>query len=445
MKLTKTAVEAAALPAEGKSKVLYWDSGKGAVTGFGLSVTANGVRTYVAQARVSGKNRRIAIGRHGVWTCEEAREHARGVLLDMAKGIDPQAEKRKATASVETLREVMEHYLHHHRTGHGTPLRASTQIDIRRHIEINLKALADQPIAGITRDVCLSQFNAMTKRGLTGQANQCMVTLRALCNYAREKHAAPDGLYTILAVNPVSMAFGKHKLGKMHKIKAKTERIPTDKIGAVWAMLQKRRAEPRTVDDRTGADYVSMLILTGLRAGECARLQWENVNLGEGWFRIIADDAKNHTELRLPMSQPLREMLVARKKAAEAPPHVTKRRANQGARTANPYVFASWGKKGHITEAKGTMLAVSAVAGLHLTPHSLRRTLDDVAGVCRVGDDQRRQLLNHLASDVHGQHYGNNPDPKVLADAVDRIARWVVAQAQRAQAGNVIALPARAA
>lgn len=445
MKLTKTAVEAAALPADGKGKVLYWDSGKGAVTGFGLSVTANGVRTYVAQSRVSGKNRRVAIGRHGVWTCEEAREHARSVLLDMAKGIDPQLEKRKALATAETLREVMEHYLLHHRTGHGTPLRASTQTDIRRHVEQNLKDIADKPISSVTRDVCLQRFNDLTKRGLTGQANQCMVTLRALCNYAREKHAAPDGTYTILAVNPVTMGFGKHKLGKMHKIKPKTARIPADKIGAVWSMLQQRRAEARTVDDRTSTDYVCMLMLTGLRAGECARLKWENVNLAEGWFRIVADDAKNHNEMKQPMSSVLRQLLVERQDAQPAPDHVRRRRADQDAREASPYVFASWGKCGHITEAKGTMTAVSNVAGIDLGRHDLRRTLEDVASACHVSDDQRRQLLNHLASDVHGQHYANNPDPKVLAAAVERIAQWIVTQAEATAPNNVVALPARAA
>lgn len=444
MKLTKTTVEAAPLPEPGKSKVFYWDGGKGAVTGFGLSITANGVRTYVAQTRVNGKNRRIAIGRHGVWTCELARERARELLLDMARGVDPQTEKRKAAATTETLREVMEDYLLNHRTAHGKPLRPSTQADMRRHVEQNLADLADEPIAHITRNVCLERFNDLTERGLTGQANQCMVTLRALCNYAREKHAAPDGTYTILGINPVTMGFGKHKLGKLHKIKAKTTRIPADKIGEVWAMLQERR-EARTVDERTSADYVCTLLLTGCRAGETARLPWERVSFDEGWFAIDADDAKNHNAIRLPMSSVLRGILKERREAAAAPERVARRRADQGARQASPYVFASWGKKtGHITEAKGVMDAVSEIAGVRLGRHDLRRTFEDVASLCGISDDQRRQLLNHLASDVHGQHYANNPDPKLLSAAVERIAQWITAQAGGTKTSNVIPMQVRA-
>lgn len=445
MKLTKSSVETAALPSGGKSKVLYWDSGKGAVTGFGVSVTANGVRTYVAQARVNGKNRRVSIGRHGVWTCDEAREHARALLVDMSKGIDPAEERRKAAASSETLREVMEEYLLHHRTSHGKRLRPSSQANIRRHVEQNLADIADDPIASITRNTCLERFNDLTERGLTGQANQCMTTVRSLCNFAREKHATPDGNYTILAVNPVSMAFGKHKLGKMHRIDPRDTRIPAESIGAVWSMLQQRRLDARTVDDRASADYVCMILLTGMRATETARLKWENVNLEEGWFRIIEDDAKNHNEIKLPISSALLSILKERRDAEPECDQVVRRRADQEAREASPYVFATWSALGHLTEAKGTMAAVSKVAGVKLGRHDLRRTFEDVASICGISDDKRRQLLNHLASDVHGRHYANNPDPKLLAFAVERVAQWIVAQAETTAPNNVVSMPARAA
>jgi integrase len=200
------------------------------------------------------------------------------------------------------------------------------------------------------------------------------------------------------------------------------------------------------VDDRTSTDYVCMMMLTGLRATECARLLWENVNLDEGWFRIIEDDAKNHNSVKLPLSTVLLKMLTERREAAKAPEHVAKRRADQEGRTASPYVFASWGvKTGHITEAKGTMAAVSEVAAVPITRHDLRRTFEDAATACRVSDDQRRQLLNHLASDVHGQSYANNPDPKVLAAGVEAVAQWIVNQGAAAEAANVVALPARRA
>jgi hypothetical protein len=46
---------------------------------------------------------------------------------------------------------------------------------------------------------------------------------------------------------------------------------------------------------------------------------------------------------------------------------------------------------------------------------------------------------------VHGTHYSNNPDPKVLAPAVEAMAKWVLEQAAIAVGANVIPLPAKAA
>lgn len=414
-----------------KLKEVYWDS---SLAGFGLSVTANGARTFIAQGRLHGNNVRYTIGSHGdeKWPLDEARKKAKEVLRQMEEGIDPRAVRTKSDAETVTLRATLEDYLAHHRTGHGKPLRASTQADMRRHVEQNLGDWADEPITGITWKMCQERFNDLTAKGLTGQANQCMVSLRALCNHARTTHRAPNGSPTIMADNPVSLAFGKGMPGKFHKVKVGAGRVPADKIGAVWAMLQQRRAEARTVDDRTSADYVCTLILTGMRAGECQRMEWENVNLDEGWFRIPEEDAKNHNEVKMPMSSVLRDILQARRDAEPALEHIAKRRADQEAREGSPYVFASWGvKTGHITEAKGTMKAASEVAGCALKRHDLRRTFEDVAGACMVNGDQRRLLLNHVGGDVHQRAYANNRSTKVLAAAVEAVAQWIVAQAEQ--------------
>lgn len=68
---------------------------------------------------------------------------------------------------------------------------------------------------------------------------------------------------------------------------------------------------------------------------------------------------------------------------------------------------------------------LSAAAGTHLHPHSLRRTFEDVAQLVGVDSDKRRQLLNHLASDVHGAAHANNPDPAVLMPAMEAIGKWI--------------------
>lgn len=448
-KLTNTAVERFKCP-EGRKQAVKWD---GETRGFGVRVSADGkTRTYILQYRVKGtkQERQITIGRHNdPWRVDDARAKALEIKAQMNAGVDPvikaqeQKEERERQAVENeaqsiTLRQVMEHYLIHKRTKHG-PLRPASKADIRRHVEVNLADWADKPVSTITRESCLARFETLSQRA-AGQANQCFVNVRALLNHAREMFATEDGDYPLLPVNPVQRMF---KIRKPNPETPKDGRIPQGRIGKVWAMLQKRRNAARTVDDRTAADWVCFMLLTGCRRTESGSLRWSNVNLDEGWFNLPADVVKNHNGITLPMSAALHELLTARKALPPPSEKVARRRsADRPDREQSDYVFPSWGKAGYITEARATMEAVSEAAGCTITIHDLRRTFDDVAMECKVDSDQRRQLLNHLAADVHARHYANNR--KSLAAAVEAIGAWITAQGDIAAAmlsgANVVAL-----
>lgn len=450
-KLTNSAVEKFQCR-DGREQDTLWC---GETRGFGVRVSSDGqTRTYFLQFRVKGTRtkRYITIGRHNdPWRVDDARAKAVGLKAQMLNGIDPvvederkQEEARSKAALNEatraSLREVMQHYLIHKRTKHG-PLRPATQEDIRRHVETNLSAWADKPIAKITRDMCLVRFTELSARAPT-QANQCMVYLRALLNHARELFATEDGEYPVLAVNPVTRMF---KISSPNPSLPKTTRIPLNRVGAVWIMLQKRRADARTFTERTSADWVCFILLTGARRKESGSIIWCNVDLDERVFSLDRHVVKNHNGITLPMSTVLHEILKARKDIPEVPEKVARRRRRPSLINSE-YVFPSSGKRGYIDAAHATMKAVSEVAGTHISFHAFRRTIEDVAKACKVDPDERRQLLNHVADDVHGTHYSNNPDPKVLAPAVEAIANWIVAQGRiaEAQATGANVIPLRA-
>ena len=63
------------LSAEGK-EVIYWDRD---LPGFGVRVYRSGARVYLVQGRGPGGSKRIAVGRHGVISADEARR--RGAML----------------------------------------------------------------------------------------------------------------------------------------------------------------------------------------------------------------------------------------------------------------------------------------------------------------------------------------------------------------------------
>ena len=61
------------LPVEGKD-VIYWDRD---LPGFGVRVCRSGARVYLVQGRGPGGSKRIAVGRHGVISADEARRRGR--------------------------------------------------------------------------------------------------------------------------------------------------------------------------------------------------------------------------------------------------------------------------------------------------------------------------------------------------------------------------------
>ena len=85
-RLTEAAV--AALAVTGRDTIIF-DAGS---DGFGVRVTPAGTKIFIAQARVAGRPRRVAIGRFPDLTVAGARKAARAALQDMRAGRDPKLE-----------------------------------------------------------------------------------------------------------------------------------------------------------------------------------------------------------------------------------------------------------------------------------------------------------------------------------------------------------------
>lgn len=427
IKLTKTKVEALPLPTD-KDQSFFWDS---EIKGFGVRVTASGSRSYIVQRLVSGKSRRFTLGPHGLLTCDEARKRAMEKLLEMRDGIDPKAEKKRKAAQTETLRDVMLDYVAHKRTKHG-PLRPSSKADIEKCVVNTFSEWADKPVTDINREACIKRFRELSKTAPV-QTNQAFRNLRALLNWAREKNATSDGSYPILPVNPVSQMFKQGGLAKWNPEKARATRVPKDKIGAVWHLLDEHSNPDSNITTTCiSADLIAFMLLTGTRVSEASKLEWARVKLDGDIPTYHLAVTKNHNPVTFPISKPLHTLLTRR--------HAARIKGND-------YVFpAMRGKKGYLSDPRAMFERVSKAAGTHLHPHAMRRTFEDVARLCGVDSDKRRQLLNHLASDVHGASYANNPDPAVLMPAMEAISSWVTDQGAIAKAvaegQNVVALRA---
>lgn len=104
-KLTKRFVDALKPVAR---DTLYRDDD---LTGFALRAKPSGVQTYVVQYRNSaGRTRKLALGRVGVLTPDEARQRARKALGRVADGADPSADRNAARGAM-TVADLCRDYL----------------------------------------------------------------------------------------------------------------------------------------------------------------------------------------------------------------------------------------------------------------------------------------------------------------------------------------------
>src|SRR5260370_13206859 len=94
-KITKRVVDALTVHPAGGDRFL-WDTGDGALKGFGIGVKPSGIASFLIQYRTrEGRTRRLAIGRVGTLAPEEARHQAREQLAAVAKGADPSGERHR--------------------------------------------------------------------------------------------------------------------------------------------------------------------------------------------------------------------------------------------------------------------------------------------------------------------------------------------------------------
>jgi integrase len=409
MKLTKKIIDELPFPIFGQT--LIWDD---EISLFGLRISRQ-KKTYIVQGRVHGKGtlRRVSLGEHGIITLQEARKKARKELAAMGEGKDPIAEKKRSTAYALTLRDIADKYLEARRE-----LKESSKADIEKHLNKSFADWAKRPAVEINRDKVAKRFSELTDRS-PAQANQAFRILRALLNFARGEYRH-DG-HSIIIENPVAVLSDTKR---WNTVRARSGRIPTDKIGAAWIVLQSlREAAEQTTVSRTLVDAITFLLLTGARWSEMANLTWDHVNLDDPSWSL--PDPKNRNPVTFPLSRGACKILDARPKGGK-------------------YVFPSRIADGHIIDARSVLDKISAVAGVRVSAHDLRRTFRAVAGECGIELYKTKLLMNHkLSGDITIHHYTETSDLRYLSNEINLISDWIVRQEKIAAASNVLIFQAQ--
>jgi integrase len=196
-----------------------------------------------------------------------------------------------------------------------------------------------------------------------------------------------SGSRTLIAQGRVNGKVRRVSIGRQgvftvawHPKRARTERIPFDRIGAVWRMLTRQVLEGSAAKGvRSAAGLIQFLILTGARWQESGLLKWDCVVLdgkAPSWH-IPEHRSRTGGERTLPLASQAVDVLRAQ-------PHCPH----------NPYVFTGRNGKGHVGHPAETCSKVSAVAGLHVSAHSMRRTFTNIA--LKLGIEMWKHSTNGL-------------------------------------------------
>jgi integrase len=425
-KLTDAAV--AKLKPEGKTRTVYPDS---EVPGLELRVAPDGTRSFSLLYRPKGdpKKRRVSLGVYPDVKLGEARELARGYRNEARAGRDPSAERKREIAvqaerRANTVGAVAEDFLRLH----VASLRSAREAEgvIRRELLGQFRKSGkdekgkkvwkwadnpsnprwrDRPVTEISSRDVKALLRAIIDGGHPYAARHALAWARGMFRWAIDEEAYG------LELDPCSGVSAK-KRGAPAVPRQVT--LGADHLRLIW-----RAAE--SLGEPCGP-FMQMLILSGQRRNEIARLRWSEIDMAEKVIVLPAERMKAKHPHELPLSAPMLDLL-------------------NGLTRKGDWVFpAPWGGPiGAFSRLKPEL--DKAIAGLAqaegIDPgtlpawrlHDLRRTMRTGLGaIPDIASDVRELTIAHIPPALvrtYDLHDYREPKRKALDLWAGRLARIV--------------------
>ena len=358
MKLTQVRIEGLKCPPEKRDVLVFDDEQRG----LGVRVTASGSKTFLAQYAFHGQKRRIPLGSCSGVSLAKARDAVRAIMGDVAKGIDPAAERKKAAAEarVKAAHEALtlSALLSDWQALHLASKRPRYASEAVRAVRNAFPRYLDLPAADLDRAIAVKTLDAMARKGSASMAARTAAYGKAAYGWAVKRGAVSVNPFLNLPVAPTP----------------RRERVLfDDELAALW----------RATDGAGPFNGIMrLLLLTGQRREEVAGMTWTELSNDLSTWTIPANRAKNAATHIVPLSAPAQELLRGVHRFGEL--------VFPGLRGA----FNGWSK------AKTALDAKSGVTNWRL--HDLRRTA--ATGLQRLGVrlEVTEQVLNHVSGSRAG-------------------------------------------
>ena len=339
-----------------------------ALKGFGVRVMPSGVAAYIVEYRPDGGGRgvwtkRMAIGRVGEITPDEARELAKDRLTEVRRGGDPLAD-RQTKRKEPTVAEMIDLWSSERPVGRkGKPLADLTRTymlgRLRAHV---VPLIGGKKISSVTT----GDVNTMVRRIVKGEtkrdgesgksrgrfrirggdaaARRTAADLAAIFNFAIDRG--------IVKINPVVSA-------KKPSARLRHDFLRVEEITKIAAALNQLESEGA---NQSGIAILRLLMVTGARPSEIESLRWSEVDLEARCLRL-ANSKTGHSIRPLPT---VAMTIIAQQPIIQSSPYVFPATRGEGCFTNSKKI---WAKARGIAElpAKVRYHARHAVATLSLS------------------------------------------------------------------------------
>lgn len=357
--------------------------------GLALRITPQGTKTWVFYYRHAGKLRMLTFGplsqKLGL---AEARIRALNARTDVADFLDPGAEKAEAKLdAASTVAKLVALY----KADPAVNGKRSWAEECRVLDKDILPTWGDRPVKDITRADVRALVTAKATgdedtKGAPVMANRLLAHISHLLNYALD--------LDLLDANPAA------RLPKLPV--ASRERVLTrDEVRALWRYVTKGelpKAAPDTPADQVPTppgwseamrDLFAVLLLTGQRLGEVARMKWADLDLRAAWWTLPASATKNGQAHRVPLAKPVVALLKRRRPDAD----------EDAARQV--YVFSTIPGTNLYDRAKKAMASLTgAWHWQDARAHDVRRTVATGLGELGIAPHIISAILNHTDGSI---------------------------------------------
>ena len=324
---TKAAIDGLPAPESGK-RATYLDS---KTIGLQLRITSNGIVTFSVYRRTKGGGpERITLGRYPDMSIEQARRKAAEINSDIANDLNPGEVKRGRKAEL-TFSALFSEYLERYSKSNK-----KTWAEDQSKYEIYLaKPLGNKKLSTIDRSGIAAIHSKITRAGHPVTANRVKALVSSVFGWA-----ISSGLWQ---TNP---ALGI-RLNREH---SRDRFIQGDELPKFFKALAEEQND-------TMRDYFLLSLLTGARRANVLSMQWKDISLERGEWRIR--ETKSGIPQTVKLSPEALTVLSNRK-----PSDTTK------------YVFPGKGSSEHLIDPKRgwkRILERGSIEDLRI--HDLRRTL----------------------------------------------------------------------